>query len=99
MEKFGGYKTEVKERINGRERRALKNKVEWEEQFRGIREVARRDGKENVCTRPNRQRENKEAATSCKGTWTCHKEKTVHQQSEGGGKRCTDVPLWQSKRE
>ena len=31
------------------------------------------------------------------GIWTCQKEE-VYQYSRGGGRRCTDVPLWQSSR-
>ena len=41
MEKFSGYKTEVKERIEERERPALRNKVKEEkhlEIYRGLRE-------------------------------------------------------------
>ena len=36
MEKFRGYKTEGKERIERRERLALRNKVKEEKQLRGV---------------------------------------------------------------
>ena len=43
MEKFGGYKTEVKERIEIRERLALRNKVKEEEHLRYIRGELRKE--------------------------------------------------------
>ena len=52
MEKFGGYKTEVKERIEIRERLALKNSVEGEELLEIYGTFKRRDWYENVFTRP-----------------------------------------------
>ena len=39
IEKFGGYKTEVKERIETRERLALRNKVKEEGHLRDIRRL------------------------------------------------------------
>ena len=50
MKKFGGYKTEVKERIEIRERLALRNKVKKEEHleiFAGLREEI---GMKHICT-------------------------------------------------
>ena len=59
MEKFGGYKTEVKERIEIRERLALRNKVKEEEHLRDIRgRVKRRNWNEHVSARANGLLEN-----------------------------------------
>ena len=56
IEKFGGYKTEVKEGIEERERPALRNKVK-EKHLRDIRGVDGRYWNENVSARPNGLRE------------------------------------------
>ena len=52
-EKFGGYKTEVKERVEERIRLALRNKVKEEKNSGDIRGVERRYWNENVSARPN----------------------------------------------
>ena len=54
-----GYKPEVKEKIEIRERPALRNKVK-KEHLRNIRWVKRRYRNENVFARPNRRRKNVE---------------------------------------
>ena len=64
--KFERYKAEIEERIERRERLALRNKVESEKHFeiyRGLREGI---GYENVFARPNGLRENAETALSCR---------------------------------
>ena len=48
MDQFGGYKTEVKERIEIRERLALKEKMEGEEHLRDSWKVKRINRNENV---------------------------------------------------
>ena len=58
-EKFGGYKPKAKERIQIRERLALRNNVK-EEHLGDIRWVKRRYRSENVFARPNGPRENVE---------------------------------------
>ena len=60
--------------------------------------VTGRSRNENVCARPNGLRENAETAISCMGPGPARKEKEVYQYSRGGGRRCTDVPWWQSSR-
>ena len=65
IEKFAGYKTEVKERIEIRDRLALRNKVKEAEHLRDLRGVKRRNRNENVFARPNGLRENAETAISC----------------------------------
>ena len=51
IEKFAGYKTEVEEKIQIRERLALRNKVKEEEHLKYLREGKRRNRNENVfCT-------------------------------------------------
>ena len=60
--------------------------------------VKRRNRNENVFTRPNGLRENAESAMSCRGPGRATKKKQVYQWSRGGGRRCTDVPLWQRSR-
>ena len=42
IEKFGGYKTEVKERMEEREKLALRIKVKEEKHLRGLRGVVGR---------------------------------------------------------
>ena len=77
MEKFGGYKTEVKEIIEERERLlvALRNKVKEEKHLRDIREVGGRSWNENVFARPNGLREKAETAISCRGRGLTRKNK------------------------
>ena len=67
IEKFGGYKAEVKERIEIWERLALRNKVKEEEHLRDVRGVKRTGRDENVFVRPNGLHENAETAISCGG--------------------------------
>ena len=77
MEKFGGYKTEVKEIIEERERLlvALGNKVKEEKHLRDMREVGGRCWNENVFALPNGLREKAEPATSCRGRGPTRKNK------------------------
>ena len=63
-EKFGGYKTEVKEQI---ERQALRNKVKEEKHLETYRELREDIGIETQSERPNGQREKAETAISCRG--------------------------------
>ena len=51
MEKFGGYKTVTKERIERKEN--YKKERGMGITFRDLREVKRRDWNENVFVRPN----------------------------------------------
>ena len=67
IEKFAGYKTEVREKIEIREMLALRNKVKEEEHLRDLRAVKRRNRNENVFARPSGLRENAETAISCRG--------------------------------
>ena len=65
--RFGRYKAEAEERIEIRERPALRNKVESKKKTLGdIRGIERRNRKENVFARPNGLRENAETAISCR---------------------------------
>ena len=79
IEKFAGYKTEVKERVEIREKLALRNKVKEEEHLRDLRGVKRRNRNENVFARPNGLRENAETAISCRGPGATRKKKEVCQ--------------------
>ena len=67
LEKLGRYKTEVEERIERRERLALRNKLKPEKDLRDLRGVKRRDRNENVFSRPNGLRQNAETANSYMG--------------------------------
>ena len=66
IEKFGGYKTEVKERIEARVRLALRNKMNGEDHLDiyGEFEDERND---KVFARPNDLRENADAAFASRG--------------------------------
>ena len=79
IEKFAGYKTEVKGKIDIRERLALRNKVKEEEHFRDLRGVKRRHRNEDVFARPNGLRQNAETAISCWGPGPTGKKKEVCQ--------------------
>ena len=79
IEKFAGYKTEVKENIKIRERLALRNKVKEEEHLRDLRGVKRRNRNENVFARPNGLRKNAETAISRRGPGPARKKKEVCQ--------------------
>ena len=57
---FGGYKTEVRERVEQREMQALRNKVKEEEHLRDIRGFEGRYWNENISARPNGLREKAE---------------------------------------
>ena len=93
-EKFEGYKTEVKERIEIRERLALRNKVKKEEHFRDLRGVKGRDRDENVYARSHELRENAETAISCRGPdWTCQKKKEVYQGTSSRGEEKEDAQM------
>ena len=63
---MGGIRAEIEERIERRERVALRNKLKPEkhtEIYRGLKGVYHRD--ENILARPNGLRENAETAISC----------------------------------
>ena len=77
IEKFAGYKTEVKERIEIRERLALRNKVKEEEHLRDLRGVQRRNRNENVFARPNGPSENAETAISWRGPGPARKKTEI----------------------
>ena len=79
IEKFAGYKIEVKEKIEIRERLALRNKVKEEEQLRDVRTVKRKNRNENVFARPNGLRENAETAISCRGPGPARLKKEICQ--------------------
>ena len=66
--------------------------------LRYIRRAKERDRNENIFAWPNGPPENAEIAISCKGPGPARKKKYGCQYSRGGGRRCTDVPLWQSSR-
>ena len=78
-EKFGGYRTEVKEKIETRERLALRKKVKEEQHLRDIRWLKRRFRDENVFARPNGLRKNAETTISCRGPGSARKKKEVYQ--------------------
>ena len=79
IEKFGGYKTEVKETIEERERLALRNKVKEEKHLGDIRRVDGRYWKENVFARPDGLREKAETTISCRGPGPTRKKKDTYQ--------------------
>ena len=56
--KFGNCKGEVEDRIQRRERLALRNKMESGKSFTDIRGVEGRNRSENVFARPNGLRDN-----------------------------------------
>ena len=89
-EKFGGYKIEVKERMERRERLALRNKVKEEERLRDNTGI---DRNENEFARPNGLRENAET-TICVRDLDLPERRDTSTGIPGGG--CADVPLWQS---
>ena len=78
IEKFGGYKTEVNERIEERGRLALRNKVKEEEHLE-INGRLREDWNENVFARPNGLREKAESAISCRGPGPTRNKKEIYQ--------------------
>ena len=67
VEKFGEYKTEVKESTESLERPALKKKVEGEEHLEIYGSLREEIENENVFVRPNGLPENVETAVSCRG--------------------------------
>ena len=79
IEKFAGYKTEVEEKIQIRERLALRNKVKEEEYLEFYGGFKRRNRDENVFARSNGLRENAETAISCRGPGPARKKKEVCQ--------------------
>ena len=96
MDKFGGYKTQVKETTKTRERLALR-KVEVEEHFE-IYWRLRKGSEWNVFLRPIRLRKNAETTISCR-PGLARKKKEVYHQSGGGRNvhRCALV-AYQSSR-
>ena len=78
IENFGGYKTEVKERIEERERLVPRKTVKEEKHFE-IRGVEGRYWNENVSARPNSLREKAEPAISCWGPGRTRKKKEIYQ--------------------
>ena len=77
-EKFGGYKTEVKEKVEERERRALRNKVKEEKHIGDTRGVEGRYWNGNVSTRPNGLHQKAETAISCRGPGPTIKTKDIY---------------------
>lgn len=73
IDKLGGYKTEVKETVKGRERLALRQKAKGGT-FRYYTGGERRDRNENVIARPNKLRENVVQALARKGPGLCREE-------------------------
>ena len=82
LEKFAGYKTEVKERPEIGEMLALRNKVKEEERLEIYGGLRRRNGNENVSARPNGLRENAETATSCGGPGPARKKRYASSRQE-----------------
>ena len=78
-DKFARYKTDTEERMERRERLALRNTVESEKHFRDKWGVERRDRNENVFARPDGLRENAETAISRRGPGPARKKKEEHQ--------------------
>ena len=70
IEKFGGYKTNVKGRREERERLALRNKVKEEKHL----EIYG-----GLSARPNGLREKAETAISCTGPRPTRQEKEIYQ--------------------
>ena len=99
IEKFGGYKTRVKQTIYERERLALRNKVKEEKHLRDIRGVEGRYWNEKVSARLNGLREKAETAISCKGPGPTRKRKETYQQPGGGGRGYKYVPVLRNNRE
>ena len=77
-EKFGGYKTELKEIIEERERQARRKKVN-EKHFWRYRGVEGRYWNENVSARPNELHEKAETTISCGGPGPTRKKKEIPQ--------------------
>ena len=90
-DKFGGYKTEVKETIETRDRLAPRNKVKEEEHLRDLLEVKRRHRNENVFARPNGLRENAETAISCRRSGPAERGILVFERRRKKMHRCTLV--------
>ena len=74
IDKFAGYKTNVKERIEIRERLALRNKV-----LRDLRGDKRNNRNGNVSARPHGLRDNAETAISCRGPGPARKKEELYQ--------------------
>ena len=79
IEKFAGYKTEVEEKIQIRERLALRNKVKEEHSKEIYQGVKRRHRNENVFEPPNGLHENAVTAISCREPGPAKKKKEVYQ--------------------
>ena len=80
IEKFGGCKAEVKERIEERERQTLRTKVKEEKYSEiDIRGVEGRYWNENVSARPNGLRAKFETAISCRGPGSTRKKRKIYQ--------------------
>ena len=79
IEKFAGYKTEVKERIEIRTRLALRKKQgEGGGTLTDLRAVKSRNRNQNAFARPNGLRENAETAISCRGPGAARTKKEVY---------------------
>ena len=94
IEKFAGCKTEVKEKIEIRQRLTLRNKVKEEEHFSDLRKV-KRNRNENVFARANGLRENAETAISCMGPGPARKKRYASSREE---EETAHMPLWQGSR-
>ena len=79
IEKFAGYKTKVKKRIEIWERHALRKKVKEEEHLEIYGGVKRGNRNGNVFARPNGLREKAETAISCRGPGPAGKKQEVYQ--------------------
>ena len=78
IEKFGGYKTEVKEKIEDSERLALRNMVKSEKHSGDKQGVEERYWNENLFARPNGIRGKAETAISCTGPGPTRKKKEIY---------------------
>ena len=79
IEKFGGYKTEVKEGIEERGRLALRSKANEDKHSRDIPGFEGRYWNTNVFARHNGLREKVETAISCRGPGPTRKKKEIYQ--------------------
>ena len=82
-EKFGRYKAEAEERMERKERLALRNKVESGGKkhldIYYLVEIMQRERNANVFARPNGLRENAETAIPCGRPRPAKKKKEVYQ--------------------
>ena len=94
-----GVQSRIKRKDRNKSKASAKKQCDGGGTHRDLRGVKRRSRNKNVSARPNGLRENAETVISCGGPGPARNKKKVYQESRGGGRRCTDVPLWQSSRE